>query len=78
PPVTPEIHLDTHLDTPEHFGRSGWDITRRHTFDNDLTQVDYPRMVEGHLTGGFFAIFTPQGPLTPEGFAKARDDALLR
>lgn len=76
--AAPEIHLDTHLDTPEHFGRAGWDITRRHTFDNDLTQVDYPRMVEGHLTGGFFAIFTPQGPLTAEGFAKARDDALLR
>jgi membrane dipeptidase len=74
----PEIHLDTHLDTPEHFGREGWDITKRHTFSNDLTQVDYPRMVAGHLTGGFFAIYTPQGPLTPEGYARARDAALVR
>ena len=77
-PTAPEIHLDTHLDTPEHFGRAGWDITRRHSFYNDFTQVDYPRMVEGHLTGGFFAIFTPQGPVTVGGFEQARDNALLR
>jgi membrane dipeptidase len=72
------INLDTHLDTPEHFGRAGWDIMKRHTYANDLTQVDYPRMVAGKLDGGFFAIFTPQGPLTPEGYAAARDKALLR
>jgi membrane dipeptidase len=35
-------------------------------------------MVEGGLDGGFFAIYTPQGPLTPEGMAAARDAALLR
>ena len=74
----PEIHLDTHLDTPEHFGRAGWDITKRHSFAGDLTQVDYPRMVAGHLTGGFFAIFTPQGALTTEGYRMARDAALVR
>lgn len=77
-PSADYIGLDTHLDTPEHFGRAGWDITKRHTFENDLTQVDYPRMVAGHLDGGFFAIFTGQGPLTPEGYAHARDQALLR
>lgn len=76
--AAPEIHLDTHLDTPEHFGRAGWDITRRQTFDNDFSQVDLPRMVAGHLTGGFFALYTAQGPLTPEGFAHARDFALVR
>lgn len=72
------IDLDTHLDIPAHFGRAGWDIAKRHTFDNDLTQVDYPRMVEGKLDGGFFAIYIAQGPLTPEGFAAARDKGLLR
>lgn len=71
-------HLDTHLDTPIHFGRVGWDIMTRHTYQDDLSQVDYPRMVEGGLDGGFFALYTPQGPLTPEGYASARDWALMR
>ncbi len=71
-------HLDTHLDTPIHFGRAGWNVTMRHTYHDDLSQVDYPRMVEGGLDGGFFAIYTPQGPLTPQGYQAARDWALMR
>jgi membrane dipeptidase len=35
-------------------------------------------MVKGGLDGGFFAIYTPQGPRTPVGFAAARDAALKR
>lgn len=70
--------LDTHLDTPASLARPGWDMMRRHSRDEDLTQVDYPRMVEGGLDGGFFAIYTPQGPLTPEGMMAARDAAFLR
>jgi membrane dipeptidase len=70
--------LDTHLDTPASFARPGWDMMKRHSRDTDLTQVDYPRMVEGGLDGGFFAIYTPQGPLTPEGMLAARDAAFLR
>jgi len=72
------ICLDTHLDTPASLARPGWDIMRRHVRDADFTQVDYPRMVEGGLDGGFFAIYTPQGPLTPEGMLAARDAAFLR
>ena len=72
------VCLDTHLDAPMHFARPGWDIMERHSFATDLSQVDYPRMVEGGLKGGFFAIYTPQGPLTPEGYRAARDAALLR
>jgi len=72
------ICLDTHLDTPASLARPGWDMMRRHSRDADLTQVDYPRMVEGGLDGGFFAIYTPQGPLTPEGVLAARDAAFLR
>ena len=70
--------LDSHLDTPMHFGRVGWDITKRHSFANDLTQLDLPRMAEGGLDGGFFVIYTPQGELTPEGYLKARAHALYR
>jgi membrane dipeptidase len=35
-------------------------------------------MEEGGLDGGFFAIYTAQGALTPQGYAEARDAALVR
>ncbi|HEY0625642.1 MAG TPA: dipeptidase [Allosphingosinicella sp.] len=70
--------LDTHLDTPVHFERPGWDFSDWHEYDWDFTQTDIPRMQAGGLDGGFFVIYTPQGPLTPEGFAKARESALFR
>ncbi|MGS1016978.1 dipeptidase [Allosphingosinicella humi] len=70
--------LDTHLDTPEVFEHPGWRFDAWHDRDFDKSQVDLPRMEAGGLDGGFFVIYTPQGPLTPEGYAKARDDALLR
>jgi len=70
--------LDTHLDTPELFEHPGWDFALWHDRDFDKSQVDLPRMQAGGLDGGFFVIYTPQGPLTPEGFAKARNAALVR
>jgi membrane dipeptidase len=70
--------LDTHMDTPINFTRPGWDIMSAHSFRDDLSQIDYPRMVQGGLDGGFFAVFTPQGPRTPEGYANARDAAIRR
>jgi membrane dipeptidase len=72
------ITLDTHMDSPMNFARPGWDIMQAHTYQNDLSQLDYPRMVEGGLDGGFFAVFTPQGPRTPQAFAAARDFAIMR
>jgi membrane dipeptidase len=72
------LTLDTHIDTPMNFSRPGWDMMDAHTFTDDLSQVDYPRMVKGGLDGAFFAIFTPQGPRTEQGFARARAAALKR
>ena len=72
------ITLDTHLDAPSNFGRTGWNIMDRHGGDVDATQLDYPRMVEGGLDGGFFAIYTPQGPETPEGYLAMRDAGFQR
>lgn len=72
------LTLDTHLDTPANFGRPGWDILDRHDAAKDGSQIDYPRMVEGGLDGGFFAIFTNQGPRTPEATRAARDAAIIR
>jgi membrane dipeptidase len=78
-----EVHerlltMDTHLDTPTHFERPGWSIADRHDYATDISQVDLPRMVEGGLDGGFFVIYTPQGPLTAQGFREAFIAADLR
>jgi membrane dipeptidase len=63
--------LDTHIDTPINFERKGWSFADRHTMANDIVQIDLPRMEDGNLDGGFFAIYTAQGPLTPKGYADA-------
>ncbi|PTQ74183.1 dipeptidase [Pseudomonas sp. GV071] len=68
--------LDSHLDTPMHLARPGWDITARHRYADDLSQVDLPRMRDGGLDGGFWAIFTPQGPRTDEGRTLASEHGL--
>ncbi len=70
--------LDTHIDTPELFEHPGWKFDEWHDHDFDKSQIDLPRMEQGGLDGGFFAVYTGQGPLTPEGYAKARDGALTR
>ncbi|MBX3696826.1 MAG: dipeptidase [Dokdonella sp.] len=72
------IVLDTHLDTPMLFARPDWRIGDRHSFDADFSQVDYPRMVEGGLDGGFWVIYTPQGERTAAGNRAARDFGLKR
>lgn len=72
------LTLDTHLDTPMHFSRPGWDFGKKHSLDEDLAQVDLGRMDEGSLDGGFLVIYTEQGPLTAEGYAAARSFALKR
>ena len=83
-PVSPrQLHeellvLDSHLDTPAVMARPGWRFDERHRYDEDFSQVDLPRMAEGGLDGGFFVIYTPQGPLTPAGYAEARKHALDR
>lgn len=65
------LTLDTHLDTPLHFARPGWSFAGHHDPATDLVQVDMERMEAGALDGGFFAIYTEQGPLTPKGYADA-------
>jgi len=72
------IVLDTHLDTPVLFEVPGWNFAEPHRYEWDNSQVDLPRMEAGGLDGGFFVIFTRQGALTPEGYAAARDSALMR
>ncbi len=70
------LTLDTHLDTTMHLARPRWSVLERHSPRTDPSQVDLPRMREGGLDGGFWAIFVPQGPRTADGHARARDQAL--
>src|SRR3546814_7899971 len=60
------LTLDTHLDSPMNFSREGWSFADRHSLATDLAQLDIPRMKDGNLDGGFFAIYTDQGPLRSE------------
>jgi membrane dipeptidase len=73
------LTLDTHLDTPALFDQPrGYDITQRHNVDRDGSQVDLPRMNDGGLDGGFWAIYMAQGPLDAANYARIRDVALIR
>ncbi len=72
------ITLDTHLDSPASLDRPGWSIMDRHDVHQDYTQVDLPRMKQGALDGGFWAIYTPQGPMDAEHYARVRDFAVMR
>ena len=67
--------LDSHMDTPRQLSRPGWSILQRHG-PEDLSQVDLPRMREGGLDGGFWAVYTPQGSLDEAGMARASDQGL--
>lgn len=70
--------LDTHLDTPAFFHSATYDFSKRGDFETDGTQVDLPRMNEGGLDGGFWVIYTPQGPLDDASVHAARTSAVLR
>ena len=82
-PANRHIHeemlvIDTHLDIAARFDSGEWDFSERHRFEWDGSQVDLPRMIEGGLDGGFFVIYTPQGEVSPAGYAQARTAALVR
>jgi len=70
--------LDSHLDTPVYFHTPEYDFSKRGDFDIDGTHVDLPRMNAGGLDGGFWVIFTVQGPLDAASYSSARTIALLR
>ncbi|MBP7779193.1 MAG: dipeptidase [Acidobacteria bacterium] len=65
------ITLDTHDDiNPRNFTKA-----RNYTERLD-TQVNLPKMEEGGLDAAFFIVFVGQGPLTPEGYARAYAQAV--
>ncbi|WP_017930924.1 dipeptidase [Robiginitomaculum antarcticum] len=70
-PLTPaQIHdqiltLDTHIDIPLTY------MTEIDPSGPTELQVDLPKLTEGRLDSGFWIVYTPQGELTPEGYAAA-------
>ncbi len=67
------IALDTHDDIdPENFTPERNYTQRLHT------QVNLPKMVDGGLDASFFIVYVGQGPLTPEGYAKAYEAAIAK
>jgi len=70
------LALDTHLDTTAKMDDPRWSVMDRHAVKDG--QVDYPRMIEGGLDGGFWAIYTPQKGRTPADYQVARDNGLKR
>ena len=51
------VVLDGHMDTPTLALEEGYDATERHTPLRGKRHVDFPRMREGGLDGGFFSIY---------------------
>lgn len=64
--------VDTHCDTPMRMARHFFDMGKRH----DDGCIDFIRMKEGGLNAEFFAVFTAQGPRTPEAFDKENQNAI--
>lgn len=65
------LTVDTHCDTPMSM-TGDWDMGVRHEPGRRGGKIDLPRMKEGGLDAEFFAVFTGQGPLNTEGYARVR------
>ena len=65
------LTLDSHVDTPLLFLRSGYDLGRRHSADSG--KVDLVRMQQGGLDAIFFAAYVGQGERSPDVYRKARE-----
>lgn len=65
------LTIDTHVDIPA-------DYMREARFDvgtDTALQVDLDKMQRGGLDAAFFVIYVEQGPRTPEGYARAIEQA---
>ncbi|TCS15342.1 membrane dipeptidase [Caulobacter sp. BK020] len=62
--------LDSHVDVPLDLGVGPHEAG----VDGD-GQIDLPKLERGQVDAAVLAAFVPQGPRTPEGYAKARADA---
>lgn len=66
------LTLDTHIDIPLTY------MTEIDPSGATELQVDLPKLMTGQLDSGFWIVYTPQGELTPEGYAAAYEIAKTR
>lgn len=69
--------VDSHTDTPLSMRDGRFNVAVDNSYVLRRSKVDFARMKQGGLDAVFFAVFTSQGPRTPEGNRKAERDALL-
>src|SRR5690606_27634168 len=67
------ITIDTHIDINVANFTDSVNYTQR--LDN---QVNLPKLREGKLDVSWLIVFTGQGELTPEGYAKAKENAMAK
>ena len=66
------------MDTPANFHDHTYSIVADNPTKLGSVQVDLPKMKRGGLDGGFWVIYTPQGPLTPEDYETNYKAAMVR
>ena len=67
------LTIDTHDDIPFNYA-----TPEVNACGDTRMQVDIPKMKAGGLDAAFFIVYVGQGPRTPEGNAKAKQDALTK
>jgi membrane dipeptidase len=67
------LTIDTHDDIPFNYA-----TPEVNACGDTRMQVDIPKMKAGGLDAAFFIVYVGQGPRTPEGNAKAKQDALMK
>jgi membrane dipeptidase len=60
------VALDSHVDLPFDYPGAA---------EDGKTSIDLPKVARGQLKAAALAVFVPQGPRTPEGYAQAKQDA---
>ncbi|HET8899434.1 MAG TPA: dipeptidase [Rhodanobacteraceae bacterium] len=72
--TAPPITIDTHVDIPFTYM-----LDPRFDVGKDTAlKVDLGKMEQGGLNAAFFVIWTPQGPLTKDGYAKVVEQAEMK
>ena len=68
------LTLDSHIDIPFDYM-----INPEHDPGNDTDmQVDFQKMLEGNLDGGFFIVYVGQSELNKNGYQEAKEKAIIK
>ena len=68
------LTLDSHIDIPFDYM-----INPEHDPGNDTDmQVDFQKMLEGNLDGGFFIVYVGQSELNKSGYKEAKEKAIIK